>query len=364
MDSTPENPETPLHAQANEQLNLDNVRELDEKDIEDLDLNPGFDESLPPSTVASKIHLNNMPTRDDGEIDPNFSRKRGFTNDQDDMEFSMNQSTSSPMFDNINDFKPCINVTSPFSSSSLIHDRPASISNESQATNVQRRRRLSMSQQSKFVSYVDQRFMDIQRKFVQSRGLNNKTGYQDLADLLKDVKSLLDFIWYSIDNTPNTDFLLQQEDEDELEQELEDQEKEFLHSGSTSTEDISLDLMCNSRKQTRSKSICDFGQTSYIIKIADDVMDYIEKFEIDVEDSSTISKIFKLFFILDKIFSKLISGKNNNLIKLNRTDMVRFVGIAERSRVRLPLFFEKLNIHGFHYELSKIYESSLDLCAC
>ncbi|CAL9736982.1 hypothetical protein MOSE0_L00892 [Monosporozyma servazzii] len=344
METTPENPETPLHAEPDEYLNLDNVNELDEQDIEDLDLNPDFDESLPPSTVASRMDL-------DGMVEPTTECFRKRVLEEPDVsdqleEDSNNNTTFSPIFDNVEDFKPRINVNSPFSSSSLLH-------NNASASGVpHRHRRLSLPQQSKFISYVDQRFMDIQRKFVQSRGLNNKTGYKDLSELLKEIKSMLDFIWYSIDNTPNTDILLKEDENDS-----------FAASDSQShEEDIDLDLMSSNRP--RSKSLCDFGQASYLIKIADDVMDYIEKFEIDPVDTSTISKIFKLFFILDKVFAKLISGKNNNLIKLNKTDMVRFVGIAERSRARLPLFFEHLKIHGFHFELSKIYETSLDLCAC
>lgn len=345
MEDIPENPETPLHAEANEQVNLDNVKELDEREIEDLDLNPTFDESLPPSTVPSRINLDNI-----AEPVPACLKMKRSINDTDDVNIADGNgyflnSTSSPIFDNVEDFKPSINVTSPFSSSTLLQNKPSPAS-------IQRGRRLSMTQQSKFVSYVDQRFMDIQRKFVQSRGLNNRNGYKKLSELLKDIKSLLDFIWYSIDNTSNTDFLLQ--------------ENEEAINGSNlslTDDDMSLDLMNDTNnKSLRGKSIFDFGQTSYVIKIADDVMDYIEKFEIETEDNDTISKLFKLFFILDKIFAKLITGNNNNAIKLNRTDIVRFVGIAERSRVRLPLFFEHLNIHGFHYELSKIYETSLELC--
>lgn len=349
MEDIPEDPKTPLHAEANELLNLDNVKELDEKEIEDLDLDPTFDESLPPSTVASRIDLHGLT-----EPMPACLRtKRPLNNPNDDTdllndgnEYSLN-TTSSPMFDNVEDFKPSINVASPFSSSTLLQNKPPTAS-------VQRGRRLSMTQQSKFISYVDQRFMDIQRKFVQSRGLNNKTGYKKLSDLLKDTKSLLDFIWYSIDNTSNTDFLLQEDGEPVKDSDLQ------------STDDyMNLDLVNNNNnnnKPLRNKSISDFGQTSYVIKIADDVMDYIEKFEVEPEDNDTISKLFKLFFILDKVFAKLITGNNNNSIKMNRTEVVRFVGIAERSRVRLPLFFEHLNIHGFHYELSKIYETSLELC--
>lgn len=345
MEDIPEDPKTPLHAKADEQLNLDNVNELDEREIEDLDLNPTFDESLPPSAAPSRINLGNMT-----EPVPACLKMKRSINDTEDIniadgnEYSLN-TTSSPMFDNIEDFKPSINVASPFSSSTLLQNKPSTAS-------MQRGRRLSMTQQSKFVSYVDQRFLDIQRKFVQSRGLNNANGYKKLSELLKDIKSLLDFVWYSIDNSSNTDFLLQ-----------ENEETVNVSNSSLTDDDINLDLMNDTNnKPLRSKSIFDFGQTSYVIKIADDVMDYIEKFEIEVEDNDTISKLFKIFFILDKIFAKLITGNNNNSIKLNRTDIVRFVGIAERSRVRLPLFFEHLNIHGFHYELSKIYETSLELC--
>ncbi|CCK70303.1 TFIIH complex subunit TFB6 KNAG_0E00350 [Huiozyma naganishii CBS 8797] len=308
-------PETPLHAEPNEQLDLNAVQELDEQDIADLDLGPTFDESLPPSANASSVRLHDA------------------------------------QFDNANDFKPRINVGSPFSSSFA---ETNSKGNSGTGAPPVIRRRLSMSQQSKFISYVDQRFMDIQRKFVQSRGLNNKTGYKSLDALLRDIKSLIDFIWYSIDNEPNTDSLLQLDAN-------ENDDNENEGDGGNSRRDHSSALHNHSPNQSSDSG---FGQASYLIRIADDMLDYIEKFHIDATDHLTISKVFKLFFIMDRIFVKLINGVTANNIKLNKTDMIRFSGIAQRSRVKLPIYFEKLGVQGYHYELSKIYEESLEMCTC
>lgn len=315
-------PETPLHAPPNEYLDLNNVKELDEKDIADLDLDPTLEDSLPPSALPSTTDLNTMKRSFDNHIGMNG-------NDNGKMH---------TMFDNVDDFTPSINVESPFSSNTNLYTLSSAVKKGP------RMRKLSMSQQSKFISYVDSRVMEIQRKFVQSRGLNNKTGYTSLTSLLIDIKTLIDFIWYSVDNIPNTDYLLK-------------------NTSLSVSLDQSTSALLDSSERSQTTSLIrgnEFGQTSYILKIADDMMDYIEKFKIVPDDSDTISKVFKLFFIFDKIFSKLIRGDNANHVKLCGTDKVRFTGIAERARVKLPLYFESLGIHGYHFELSKIYEESLD----
>lgn len=326
MSNIPTEPTTPLHARPNEQLDLNRVQELDMQDLDDLDLNPAFDESLPPSKVASCTNMKDNLKRPIDKLN----------------ETANSHNNSNIVFDNIDDFKPIINIASPFQEhtsnsneddNEFNNDRDHNLLNNNNTREI--KRRLSMSQQSKFITFVDQRFMDIQRKFVQSRGLNNQLGYQSLTDLLKDIKLLLDFIWYSIDNIANTDQLL-------LEERIENKDV----------------------KPNEVRSLHDFGQSSYILKIADETLDYMDKFHIDPNDHDSITKLFKLLFILDKIFAKLISGNNNNNIKLNMTDMIRFMAIAERTRFKLPTILENLNIHGYHYEVSKIYENSLDLCAC
>ena len=458
-------PETPLHAKPDEQLNLSTLRELDEQEIADLDLDPTIDETpsfinipkelnasgslpvsrengLPTTTTTAAINgtlsrtLNGNSSSDVSVTisdNDNERLKRGLPSDDfdegDDQDTTESEgplyvssfhtrpseTTQLYQFDNSDDYKPTINFNSPFQSTpktskqpnaaashsrhSLIRPhirtdshrhthvsshqprtfrtRKNSISRTTQHSPQPQHRRLSMSQQSKFISYVDARLMEIQRKFVQSRGLNNVTGYTDLSELLNDVKSLLDFVWYSIDNVANTDYLLKKRDNDddgiaeeergrvEVDLEIGDADADSnTDIGIIDEEEVEKEAVETPRRDTRTYQSGGFGQPSYIIKIADDLMDYVEKFKITEADSEAVEKLFKLLFILDSIFKSLIMGSNTGRVKLNGTDKVRFVGIAERTRMRLPLYFETNGIHGYHFELSKIYEQGLESCGC
>lgn len=307
-------PETPLHAGANQQLDISAVKELDTREIEDLDLNP----DLHNSESASGMMIGEDYQLDEGNL------KRAYGGDGQEGE---------EMFDDYDDFKPQINVDSPFSSDTKLSQLQNRIPDDTLSIT---QRRLSLSQQSRFISYCDERLMDIQRKFVQSRGLNPQNGYSGLAPLLQDLKALVDFIWYSIDGRPNTEYLLTED-----------------------PSDVSRD------QYTGCKSTY-FGQSAYLIKIADDLLDYTEKFELKSVDSEqqsvALSKLFKLLFILDTIFSRLIDGTIPGKAKMSGTDSVRLTGIAERTRTRLPWYFEQQDIHGYHYEVSRIYEKALERC--
>ncbi|CAR27707.1 hypothetical protein ZYGR_0N01920 [Zygosaccharomyces rouxii] len=294
-------PETPLHAPPNEQLDLSNIKELDENDMTDLDL-------------VSEIE---NPESRNSNSKP--ESKREFTEDED-------------MYDDVDDFKPRINIGSPFNSSTDMGQLGSS------QNSGRPRGRLSLSQQSKFIAYLDEQLMNIQRKFVQSRGLNAENGYSGLAPLLQDLKSVIDFIWYSIDGTtPNTEKLLTQD-----------------------VSEISVD-------QFESSKSTYFGQTAYLMRVADDIMDYTEKFDLDQldfhEKGSVVTKLFKLLFILDHIFARLLDGTIPGRTKMNLTDAVRMRAIAERTRTRLPRYLGQKQVHGYHYEVSKIYEESLERCS-
>ena len=308
-------PDTPLHCNPDEQMNLNRIHELDDSDINDLNLNP-------------ELEGNSALAFDDAIVQEKLSStKRG------------NPLLDEDMFDDVDDFKPRINIGSPFSSSTMVNNLQSSSDG-----NGFNSRRLSLTQQSKFISYCDEKLMGIQRKFIQSRGLNyNNIGYKDLATLLKDLKSFIDFIWYSIDGIPNTDYLLKQD--------LYLFGKEFNESHIAEPTDKSTS----------------FGQAAYLLRIADDLIDYTEKFEMASlpldEQNDTVSKLFKFLFIMDKMFARLIDGIVPGKMKMSGTDSVRLCGIAERTRMRLPIYFEKQNIQGYHYELSKIYLESLERCA-
>ncbi|QLG73162.1 hypothetical protein HG535_0E02460 [Zygotorulaspora mrakii] len=307
-------PETPLHAEANQELDINTVNELEIRDIEGLDLNPDLDDTE--TGESTKFDLNTA-------IEP---QKRNRADEEE----------GENMFDDYDDFKPQINISSPFASNTKLNN----LQNHHQIDNdgpLEKNRRLSLSQQSKFIAYCDEKLLNIQRKFVQSRGLNPQNGYSGLLLLLVDFKSLIDFIWYSIEGRPNTDYLL-------TEDPLETSQEQYFGRESTY-----------------------FGQSAYLIRIADDLLDYTEKFEMKSitldKQIATLSKLFKLLFILDSIFSRLIDGAVPGRVKMSVTDSVRLTSIAERTRLKLPWFFENQDIHGYHYEVSKIYEETLERCA-
>lgn len=289
---TSERPLTPCHPEPDEVLNTHTLNELDDNDIMDLDLNPELDSS--------------------GFLMDNNDSKR--TYDLDDVN----------RFDDVDDFKPIINVGSPYSSNM----------NLNALNNSNSIKPLSTTQQSKFIVYCDSKLLAIQRKYVQSRGLNINNGYTSLIPLFDDLKALIDFIWYSIDPNLSTEKLI-------------------------SIKDSNVDYSQYAIPTTY------FGQGSYLLRIADDFIEYLEKFEIKQlppdEQSNCLSKLFKLIFILDTIFARLLRGAIPGRVKLSGTESVRLNGIAERTRVKLPSYLEAQNIHGYHYEVSKIYQQSLEL---
>lgn len=294
-------PETPLHAPPNQQLDLNKIKELDEDDKMDLDL---VSESESPDTGENS------------NIKP--QKKREFVADE-------------MVYDDVDDYKPRVNIGSPFNSNTDMGQL------ESSEHLGKPRGRLSSSQQSKFITFLDEQLMNIQRRFVQSRGLNADNGYPGLAPLLQDLKSVVDFIWYSIDGmTANTEVLL--------------------------TEDLSE----ISIEQFENNKSTYFGQTAYLMRVADDVMDYTEKFDLDQpnsgEQGDVLSKLFKLLFILDHIFARLLEGTIPGRTKMNLTDAVRLRAIAERTRTSLIRYLAQKQVHGYHYEVSKIYEETLERC--
>lgn len=180
-------------------------------------------------------------------------------------------------------------------------------------------RRLSSSQQSKFINYADERLLHIQRRFVQSFGLS-ELGYSSIDELLNDVKQLLNFVWLSIDSNPTI------------------HDKEYYSTLPDTN----------------------FGQTHFLIRIAGDLVEYVGKMEITQASGVEILKLLKS---LDDKFARLIDGTIPGGKSINRTESVRLYGIAERTRVLVSDLFEKKQIEGFHYELSKVYEQVLDRTA-
>ncbi|SCU79996.1 LAME_0B01222g1_1 [Lachancea meyersii CBS 8951] len=294
-------PETPQHTAADEELNIDNINELDESDIQGLDLE---DER---ESTASTTYTQPAVKRE--RVDENFEER----------------------FDLQDDFMPRVNISSPFSSDVDVKKYAQ------RAHYASQQRKLSLSQQSKFISYCDDKLLAIQRKFVQSRGLNEENGYQGLGPLLEDLKTVLDFVWFSIEGLTNTELLLK------------------------------MGLNAMTQDQFAGTQQTSFGQVNYLIRVADDFLDYLTKFELNKmssdEQHKTVSKAFKFMIILDVSFARLLEGLVPGNTKLSGTEMVRIAGIAERTRTAVPRYLSEQQIHGYHYEVSKIYEETLERCA-
>ncbi|AGO12041.1 AaceriADR380Wp [[Ashbya] aceris (nom. inval.)] len=311
MNGTGSTPRTPEHAGPDQDIHMKEVKRIPEQEMLDLELNPDLESD----------------GGDEGEVGQEEEDSKGHTAGTQSSKRTLDDSIDE-VFDHSADFQPRINVHSPFASTEQLSQagqRP-----------TQSRRRLSSSQQSKFVSYCDEQLMYVQRKMVQNRGLNVNQGYASLVDLILDLKKLVDFIWFSIDGCSNTEVLLGQGIERRVAEDYE---------GTQNT---------------------NFGQSYYLIRISDDFLDYMDKFSLEELDDesrrSTLSRLFKMLLILDKIFARLIDGAVPGQYKLSGTDKVRLSGIAERTRVKVPNMLERAHIRGYHYEVTKIYEETLDRC--
>jgi hypothetical protein len=159
------------------------------------------------------------------------------------------------------------------------------------------RRKLSETQQDRFRDYLDEEIMRITRKYIQR--LNNPVqGYRSFADMLHDINKLVDLLWYSVTST-------------------------YSEGG-------------------------DF-QSYYLLRIADDLVDYIEGYQNEPCPEDTIRILQKL----DAMLSQLVDG--HGPVRLTRTEAVRLQSIAERTRIVVASI-----IKGLELEVAKVYENVLD----
>lgn len=159
---------------------------------------------------------------------------------------------------------------------------------------------LSELQQQKFKDYLDNELLSITRRFVK-RAAEAEGSYKTLGPLLQDLNKLIDVVWYSISGKDDKDL---------------------------------------------------FGQPYYLLRIADELVDFIAGFQHDPRPRETIQILKKL----DNIFARMID--HDGVPKLRQTEAVRLDSIAERTRIVVTKAFE--GIHDYDEEASKVYEEVLD----
>lgn len=295
------------------------IAELDEDDILDLDLSNPL--ALPTKSRTTKPPI----TPDVVDLSQeNF----------DDQDVIMLSSDNEDV-DSIN-FQPELSFT------------PAQIyPNKTHEEVIVTKRRLSGEQQVKFIQYCENTATQIQKDYIKWKNREaeaeaegesfNKSQEENeyLIILLQNFKRLIDFIWLTIDwNCKDTANLLQ-EDSD----------------------------YNNDYDGEKLKDVQDLGQVSILLKLSDDLLTLVCKFNIidSINDQRVFRSIFKVFYILDYIFMLLAIDlkKNGSTALMKVTEAIRLKPILERSRIDLTNWFKECNINKYQYELSKIYERSL-----
>ncbi|GMM36939.1 TFIIH complex subunit [Saccharomycopsis crataegensis] len=201
------------------------------------------------------------------------------------------------------DFEP---VNSPFSN------------NDDDLTKLEdlgrcQQKRLSSSQNSKLIAYIDHELLMIQRKFIQSfsddesRG-DQRLGYHSLSELLVDLNKITEFIWYTVKVT----------------------------------------------QRGNGKCMRSFYQGQYFIKIAGDLVDYLQKYS--MSDRKVLKALILFVQKLDQIFVKIV----DDLQGFDSTEKVRLVSITERTRVAVINLTIKYQVNDYKYEIGRLYEGIID----
>lgn len=158
---------------------------------------------------------------------------------------------------------------------------------------------LTEAQQNKFIDYLDDRLLKISRRFVKRASEEDDgTAYQSLIPLLEDLNQLIDVIWYSISGADHSQL---------------------------------------------------FGQNYYLLRIADELVDFIGGYYQDPKPKETIEVLKKM----DTIFAKMIDEG-----KMKQTEAVRLESIAERTRIIVAKVLDGLQ--NYDNEVSKVYDQVLD----
>mmetsp|Transcript_9339 Transcript_9339/g.11636 ORF Transcript_9339/g.11636 Transcript_9339/m.11636 type:complete len:306 (+) Transcript_9339:57-974(+) len=161
-------------------------------------------------------------------------------------------------------------------------------------------------QQSKLINYVDEQLLAIQRKFIKNQADTNEL--YSFFQLINELSKVFDLVWYSIN--------------------------------------------------TRSGL---FGQQDYLIKLMDDMEDYVAHYRLfeDTDDFGTLElqllDYFTFFQVMDLRISFLIDGfsmESNRVEKLNNTQIVRLSPVASRLRILIISKLDPLRMKLSNDELA------------
>lgn len=208
-------------------------------------------------------------------------------------------------------------------------------------------RRLSMSQQSRLVNYIDSKLMSIQRSFIKYLSARDDEASKNdptivkfgLNELLAALDNVVDIIWYSIFKAKNVPFV-------------------YHYDVLTSAERQKLGQ--NGCKEVELEEITSdflFGQTSYLIRIMGDFVDNLEK--LHLRSFEEVHNLLVFLAKLDNIISILIDeytdtdedmiGKEEKLDTtssekqfISNTEKIRIDAIINRTKILVIHMFDQL----------------------
>ncbi|CUM45043.1 uncharacterized protein AC631_01363 [Debaryomyces fabryi] len=175
--------------------------------------------------------------------------------------------------------------------------------------------KIATYQQSKLINYVDEQLLAIQRKFIKNQA--DTTELYSFFQLINELSKVFDLVWYSINNRSGL-----------------------------------------------------FGQQDYLIKLMDDMEDYVAHYRLfeDTDDFGTLElqllDYFTFFQVLDLHISFLIDGfsmeASNTVEKLNNTQIVRLSPIASRLRILIISKLDPLRMKLSREELASDSQGKIE----
>ncbi|KAI5965191.1 uncharacterized protein KGF55_001411 [Candida pseudojiufengensis] len=334
-----ETPDSPLHPGPNEEINPQNLPTTKLQD-DSLNLNPElYDEDDEEENEA--IEKNNITIPENLEAeDSKIAQQEIVPNVEE-------EGLEEEEFEDI-DLTSLNQLTLPFEEQ-LQNFISTNLSNNSNA--LHQEESLSLTQQSKFINYIDEKLLILQRQFIKQQS-ESKIIYP-LIDLIKNLNEIINLIWKSIS----------------------------LNFNNNNNQKLNL-----------------FGQEEYYIKILGDLEEYLlhyqilfkQNFEIDSQgkrfiniDINEIIQFFKFLINLDLQMSVLLGSSISNgdeeiedsrnistskKSKFSNTEIIRLSPIVNRIRILIIEKLERLskeikskNLKNLlELESSKIFEGTLE----
>lgn len=234
----------------------------------------------PPTPLhpAGDVEINDLPSvsspAPDLELNPDL-----YDDDEDDTPFTSQDASKSPMEVEEETSEAPINLwTIPFDDAyKLLKVQFAKNSAQPKITEAQ---------QSKFINYLDLEILQVQRRFIKNQ--SDTVEVYSLTQLLQDVASILDLIWYLVNS--------------------------------------------NNRL---------YGQEEYYIRIIGDLEDWVAYYVFPTFEVSTTTgpliHLFNFFQSLDTRMAFLIDGYQvgNAHLKLSATELIRLAPIVTRLRMEI-----------------------------